>query len=325
MSERYVWDKYGTKTQINESIRSATSGELYINSSSRRLRFRVATSYTVNSDGSISLQGAKTVELPSYTGGTVQRSYEPVSSYPYCAIYDVNSKAYNVPPILYCGNVGIAYWEFKYMGDGYTMYVGLVDSTTSAVNNYDVLAITPTQQTVSSGVRVGQASSAEPGTYPNGGVSGSNWYVFKGSDSIDPLGVGYSADRLEKGKPVTVEINAPGNTLGGTVSYQYQYSIDGGKSWTSAGNATTGIKKEITIPENAEQFMARVRAQDDIGFVSNDYVSGPNLTVRTMRLWAGVDGKARQGKELPVGIDSKARPAVHAWVGDGGGKARRFL
>lgn len=110
-----------------------------------------------------------------------------------------------------------------------------------------------------------------------------------------------------------------------TVSYLYQYSTNGGASWVNAGGITTDTQKEITIPNDAEQFMVRVRAQDDIGFTSNDYVSGANLTVQTIRLWIGVANTAKQGRKLWIGVDGKARRAVRAWVGDETGKARRWF
>lgn len=113
--------------------------------------------------------------------------------------------------------------------------------------------------------------------------------------------------------------------LGYTVSYLYQYSTNGGTSWTAAGAATADTQIEITIPDEAEQFMARARAQDDIGFTSADYVAGANLAVQTMRLWVGVENVAKQGRKLWVGVDGAARPVVRGWVGDENGKARRWF
>lgn len=113
--------------------------------------------------------------------------------------------------------------------------------------------------------------------------------------------------------------------LGGTVFYQYQYSLDGGNIWSSAGAKTTSMEMEIMIPDGAEQFMARVRASDDWGFVSTDYITGNNVMVQTMRLWMGVENTARRGRKLWVGVDGKSRPVVRAWVGDESGKARRWF
>lgn len=110
-----------------------------------------------------------------------------------------------------------------------------------------------------------------------------------------------------------------------TVSYLYQYSTNSGVSWVTVGTATADTQMEITIPDGAEQFMARVRAQDDIGFTSADYVSGANVDVQTMRLWAGVNGVAKEGRKLWVGVNGTARPVVRGWVGDESGTARRWF
>lgn len=129
--------------------------------------------------------------------------------------------------------------------------------------------------------------------------------------------------------------NAPGSSVAAylpdevdleyTVSYLYQYSTNSGASWITVGAATADTQIEITIPESAEQFMARVRAQDDIGFTSADYVTGVNLAVQTMRLWVGVANAAKQGRKLWVGVGNAARPVVRGWVGDENGKARRWF
>lgn len=113
--------------------------------------------------------------------------------------------------------------------------------------------------------------------------------------------------------------------LGGTVFYQYQYSLDGGNTWLNAGTETTATETEIMIPDGAEQFVARVRASDDWGFISTDYITGSNVMVQTMRLWMGVEHAARRGRKLWVGVDGKARQVVRAWVGDENGKAKRWF
>jgi len=123
-----------------------------------------------------------------------------------------------------------------------------------------------------------------------------------------------------------ISVYLPDETsVGYEVSYLYQYSVDGGRTWTTTGDITIETQLDIIVPESAEQFMARVRAQDDIGFTSADYVTGANLEVQTMRLWVGVDGAARRGRKLWVGVDGAARPVTRAWVGDENGKARRWF
>lgn len=63
------------------------------------------------------------------------------------------------------------------------------------------------------------------------------------------------------------------NEYGGEISYQYEYSTDGGATWTAAGT-TTGESLDITVPENVSSFLARVKASDNWGYTSSEYVYG---------------------------------------------------
>lgn len=158
-------------------------------------------------------------------------------------------------------------------------------------------------------------------------VDGINWTETALPDTATWISVAYGDEKfvaVANGSNKATYAPTTSDTAG-VISYLYQYSTDGGKSWVSAGNATTDTQKEITVPSNAEFFMARVRAQDDIGFTSSDYVAGANLEVQVMKLWVGVDNKARRGKKLWIGVDGKARRVVRAWVGDESGKARRWF
>lgn len=148
------------------------------------------------------------------------------------------------------------------------------------------------------------------------------WVEYIGSDNIDPTAITYG-DRLRGSEPVTVSITPQTGTYGGTISYNYQYSIDGGKTWTAI-KTTTETSIQFDIPANAKTIRFRVRASDDIGFVSTDFVTGAAATVEWLNLWIGVNGKARKGAELYVGVNGKARKVTAAYIGVNG-KARRFL
>lgn len=166
--------------------------------------------------------------------------------------------------------------------------------------------------------------SSEFGMSNEAAVTGGYAYHYLGSDNIDPTEISYETAGLKPGDSVTVTVTPRGNTYGGTISYLYQFSTNGGSSWTDSGPVTTATSKSITIPAGAAQFKARVRAQDDMGFTSTDYVTGEAVTMEKLSLWVGVGGKARKGTELYVGVNGKARKAAAAYVGVNG-KARRFL
>lgn len=104
------------------------------------------------------------------------------------------------------------------------------------------------------------------------------WYVYLGSDSIDPTAVGYSTTSPKGGNSITIKVTARSNTYGGTVTYQYEVSLDGGSTWELL-KTTTATSASYTIPKGTTQFRARVQARDNMGFTSADWVYGAQLTV----------------------------------------------
>lgn len=125
---------------------------------------------------------------------------------------------------------------------------------------------------------MGEASSVNSNAYPTDGETAGYYYEYKGSDTIDPVSVS-SPESPRGGQNTTVTVSpGTGKIYGGTVSYRYEYSTNGGQSWTLA-QTTTATSVQISIPEGVETFQARVRAQDDIGFTSADYVYSTKVTV----------------------------------------------
>lgn len=104
------------------------------------------------------------------------------------------------------------------------------------------------------------------------------WYVYLGSDSIDPTAVGYSTTSPKGGNSITIKVTARSNTYGGTITYQYEVSLDGGSTWELL-KTTTATSASYTIPKGTTQFRARVQARDNMGFTSTDWVYGSQLTV----------------------------------------------
>ena len=120
-------------------------------------------------------------------------------------------------------------------------------------------------------------SSSSKSTYPTNGISGSYWYVYSGSDNIDPIAVSYSTNSPKGGSSITIKVTARSNTYGGRIKYQYQVQLDSG-SWTTL-TTTTSTSYSYTIPKGTNTFRARVRASDNYGFTSSTYVTGSTLTV----------------------------------------------
>ena len=160
----------------------------------------------------------------------------------------------------------------------------------------------------SKGTLIGNVSATTSTKYPSNTYSGSYWYVYRGYDCIDPTKVEYSTSSPKGGESITINVTPRTNTYGGTIYYQYQYSIDNGSTWNNSGSKTTGITKNITIPDDATQFQVRVIASDNYGFTSTTYITGTNLTVtspgpeaytnngsiKKVKVYAGYGGTVRE-------------------------------
>lgn len=167
----------------------------------------------------------------------------------------------------------------------------------------------------------GNVASAASTTYPTDGIASSKYYVYLGNDSIDPTAVSI-LDTPSAGKEITVGVTSRTNTYGGTIAYAYEYSVDGGATWTAI-TTTTATSTAVTVPKGAETFRARVRASDNMGFTSTDYVysaeveaeSGAVAMQTTVAgvarevgtLLAGVDGIKREIDSTAIGVDGVTR------------------
>lgn len=318
MSTRHVWSRqFYTVDEIastNTLIRGTYSTQLNQNS----IVGYCGTNLVKNRD--------EKGRITSYdVGGSVQTLYfgKTVDAKTYC--YFVRSHSGEAD----AGNA--------YSGNGY--WYGNNDYVNGG--NYTAAVLYSTQTPPSSGVgelsfniftltpggygTVTRISSADKNAYPNstaGANAGNYWYKYLGSDTIDPTGITYPTDQLRPGDTVNVAISPRTPTYGGTISYLYQYQINGG-SWVNI-QTTTAASIDFTIPANAETIRFRARAQDNMGFTSSTYVTGASVTVELLNLWVGANGKARKSVELYVGVDGKARKVTAAYIGVNG-KARRFL
>lgn len=152
---------------------------------------------------------------------------------------------------------------------------------------------------------VSSRAALETGAFIDAGVF--RWRAYKGSDTIDPSAVTYSKQDLYPGEPVTISVTPVTPTYGGTVSYLYQYSIDGGSTWKNIGSKTTNTSVSITIPEGALQFQSRVTASDGWGFTSTTPVLGPSLGVSQLKAYAAVSGTSRAGVKMYATVGGKVK------------------
>lgn len=124
----------------------------------------------------------------------------------------------------------------------------------------------------------GPVSSADSGAYPSDSSSGSNWYVYQGSDNIDPASVTIPAS-IQGGTSIDITV-APstGKKYGGTVSYTYQYKLDNGR-WQALSGPTTATTQQLTVPKGTASVQVQVRAQDNLGFTSSTWVASASVEV----------------------------------------------
>ncbi len=86
-------------------------------------------------------------------------------------------------------------------------------------------------------------------------------------------------DDIDDGTTIQISLTPnTGKTFGGTISYTYQYRYDGG-SWQTL-STTTATTVSLAVPKGQYSTLeVRVRAQDDMGFTSNTWVSSGVKTI----------------------------------------------
>lgn len=315
MSARYVWGKYNIRYKVDARTTDTHSWPNTQAGTANHILGYCCAGMQVSSDGKTYIPSGATT--PLYFGDTVS-----CETYPYFIVS--NSGANWMASTVNQGAAG-KYWLGSAGGSlgtySDTIYITNSKTSTATKFSYQVQTFVPGY-----GTKIEDVSSASSSTYPTtsgGGVSGAYWYIYQGSDSIDPAGISYPAENLRPGDGITVSITKSGSIkYGGTVSYLYQYSLNGG-GWTNI-QTTTATSITFTVPANAQTLQFRARAQDNMGFTSTTYVTGGTVRMERLNLWVGINGKARKGVELYVGVNGKARKVTAAYVGVNG-KARRFL
>lgn len=132
--------------------------------------------------------------------------------------------------------------------------------------------------------------------------------------SIDPTAVALASSPPVAGQSATIQVTPRSNSYG-TISYLYQYSIDDGSTWTTIATSSA-TSYSFTVPTGAASIKVRVRAQDNLGFTSADYVTSSAYTVTQSTTYAGVSGAVRSVTDY-AGVSGAVR-SVTTYKGVGG-------
>lgn len=144
-------------------------------------------------------------------------------------------------------------------------------------------------------------SSATSGAYPSDDESGGSYYKRQGTDTIDPAAITLP-DLILEGRAITVTLTpSAGKVYEGAVTYTYQYRTDGG-AWQDLG-VTGAVSCVVQVPDGAATIQVRARAQDDLGFVSNDWVTSAAAEVTGNRPPSITSSSGSSGADLGTRIN----------------------
>ena len=172
------------------------------------------------------------------------------------------------------------YGEFRGVHGSLSIMAKGRDQESESVTGKEYFATTYQQAYIyyTQGSYLDQRSNASSGYYPYDDEDGGYYYVRQGSDQVDPTAVTVP-DGIDDGTTIQISITPnTGKTFGGTISYTYQYRYDGG-SWQTL-STTTATTVSLAVPKGQYSTLeVRVRAQDDMGFTSNTWVSSGSKTI----------------------------------------------
>lgn len=270
MSVRYVWGRYSIDTSYSYRWRWYANGDddvrdlIYVGSGNW---------YTYKSISFNSSNGSVSGSSPSKTTANTFSSTSALT-YPILGRSQSNSGSgyKNFYRVNMFADYSDALWyRMAYSGSEYYAYVGQI-----YVEDYDRLYV---DEERSQGSFNAWVSSPSASSYPNYDISGSYFYESETQDNLDPVSVSIPSTILPNQEiqiTVSPSSDAQNNTYG-TISYLYEYCVDDG-SWTTI-NTTNSTSANFTVPATALTIQVRVRAQDNIGFTSNDYVTSSKVNI----------------------------------------------
>lgn len=260
MGARYIWNRY---TAIPQQI--------------QRQRYRVV--YTSESNAFVNLTKEQDYKFWMGTGcscySTTGEMYLTGSIREYQGGSGHTGDTYGSGYILMANNTVLYSSNWKAVdewlgGDGFGLRGGSRRYSSEQYTDYYTIYL--------QGSYIDQRSNASSGAYPSNDESGGYYYVRQGSDEVDPTAVTVPDD-IDDGTTITISLTPnTGKTFGGTISYTYQYRYNGG-SWQTL-STTTATTVSLAVPKGQYSTLeVRVRAQDDMGFTSNTWVSSGSKTI----------------------------------------------
>lgn len=143
-----------------------------------------------------------------------------------------------------------------------------------AISSYKLI---PRQSTIQ-GSFVSDISNTNRSQYPTNGVFGSNWYVYQGSDNIDPISLTVPQPiRFGQLLQLSIEPSAS-KVYNGNISYRYQVNRNG-SGWTDIQASTPNTSISYQVPSSTALLQFRVQASDDLGFTSTDWITSDQIEV----------------------------------------------
>lgn len=258
MGARYVWGKYTAVQQVGlrtryQQVSENISGSVTVSNIGVNDTFYVGSGYSFSSvSGTYSLTGAKAYTLPSGYVYDIARGYMTMTS-----------------GAMYYGEFRGIYGELHIMGSEGRIQ-GKKYTSQSYQEQYTYYA---------KGSFVEYVSSANSEQYPSDGYQDGYYYVFVGSDNIDPKAVTIPSE-IEDGTTIQITVTpSDEKKYAGNVVYDYQQNI-AFFLWKdlSTGTPSTTQTCEIAVGQSSAYF--RVRASDDLGFVSDTWIYSENVSVQ---------------------------------------------
>ena len=261
MSSRYVWERYDDEYTLSSSSMGSTSH-----------RFDSSDGLSTNREAWMMTEQRSTPRYSSVDGAMSGDAFSRYNNfnegdYDICYFFCLEDPDTNT--VRECWGAGGDRIMVEYNDS--TSLRGVVSGGASNLRHYT------TQRAADYDDPRGSVSSASSGAYPTDGWRSPYWYVYQGSDTIDPAAVSLPAS-IFGGDTVTATVTpSAGKVYGGTVTYTWQYRLDGG-AWQSLASGTAATQ-QLTVPAGTNTVEVQVRANDDLGFTSSTWVSSGAVSV----------------------------------------------